>query len=783
MQSKTIIQMSIRNLVEYVLRKGDISLGFFSQSRLVEGTKAHQKIQNSRGKGYQKEVSITDEIVREEAILSLRGRIDGVFEKEGKTFIEEIKSTSQNLATLSDKSNENYWAQAKFYAFLYAKKHNLDVVNVQLTYYQIDTKQVKYFVEQMSFNELEEFCLVIIDQYLEWAVILSDWLKIRSQSIDGLNFPFPTYRKGQEKMVKIVEEVLSKEKTFFCQAPTGIGKTIGALYPSIKLLERNFDSKIFYLTAKTTTRFIAEETLEILRSAGLKLKSTTITAKAKICFKEKDMCDPNYCEYARGHFNRINGAIKDIFQEDAFTREIIEKYAKKHRVCPFEFSLDLTLWSDCVVCDYNYAFDPRVFLKRFFAEENGEYTFLIDEAHNLVDRARKMFSAGLLKKPVLSLRRKVKEEIPELSKILNKINQYFIKIRKKCETSEFRYIAQKELPEEELFKLLRKFSSIASDWLELNIPTEYRDELLELFFDVRNFLRTAEDYDDHYVTYYRKYRNNVIVKLFCMDPSKLLKKAINRGKTAIFYSATLSPIDYFAYLLGGGDESTKMQLPSPFPRENLALLLADHISTRYVDREQSYKEIADLILKVTLPKIGNYLIYFPSYEYLENVLEAFESIRNDSELIVQTQGMTEEEREGFLDKFSKFGTKTLIGFAVMGGIFGEGIDLIGEKLSGAVVVGVGLPKISLEQDLIKDHFDTVKGKGFLYAYTFPGMNKVMQAAGRVIRTEKDQGVVLLIGDRYSTSTYTKLFPESWQDVRLINNKNQLSKMIESFWEE
>jgi len=315
------------------------------------------------------------------------------------------------------------------------------------------------------------------------------------------------------------------------------------------------------------------------------------------------------------------------------------------------------------------------------------------------------------------------------------------------------------------------------------IRDRYRDELLELFFDVRNFLRTAEDYDDHYVTYYRKYRNNVIVKLFCMDPSKLLKKAINRGKTAIFYSATLSPIDYFAYLLGGGDESTKMQLPSPFPRENLALLLADHISTRYVDREQSYKEIADLILKVTLPKIGNYLIYFPSYEYLENVLEAFESIRNDSELIVQTQGMTEEEREGFLDKFSKFGTKTLIGFAVMGGIFGEGIDLIGEKLSGAVVVGVGLPKISLEQDLIKDHFDTVKGKGFLYAYTFPGMNKVMQAAGRVIRTEKDQGVVLLIGDRYSTSTYTKLFPESWQDVRLINNKNQLSKMIESFWEE
>ena len=783
MDNKTIIQTSIRNLVEYVLRKGDISYGFFSQSRLVEGTKVHQKIQGSRGKDYQKEVHIAEDIIRKNAIISLRGRIDGVFEKESLTFIEEIKSTSQNFIGLSKESNENYWAQAKFYAFLYARKHKMEEINVQLTYYQINTKQIKLFTIRYSLQELEKFCLNIIDQYLEWAVTLSNWLKKRSSSINNLSFPFPSFRKGQEKMIKIVEEVLSEKNKLLCQAPTGIGKTIGAVYPSIKLLRTSFDSKIFYLTAKTTTRFIAEETLDILRKAGLSLKSVSITAKAKICFKEKDICDPNYCEYARGHFNRVNTAIKDIFQEEAFTKSIIEKYARKHKVCPFELSLDLALWSDCIICDYNYAFDPRVFLKRFFAEEKGDYTFLIDEAHNLVDRARKMFSAELLKKPILKLRRATKEVIPEISKILNKINQYMIKIRKKCEEKEHFYIVQKELPDEELLKMLRKFSNLTSDWLELNIPTDFREELLELFFDVRNFLRVAEEYDSYYVTYFRKYRSNVMIKLYCIDPSKLLKKALNRGNTAIFYSATLTPLDYFAYLLGGDKGSTKMQLPSPFPKENLALMIEDHISTRYVDREQSYKEVADLILRVTKPKIGNYLIYFPSYVYLENVLEEFEEVKEEAEIIVQTKGMTEQQRIEFLEKFSNFGKTTLIGFAVMGGIFGEGIDLIGEKLSGAVVVGVGLPKVSLEQNLIKDYFDAENGKGFLFAYTFPGMNKVMQAVGRVIRTEKDQGVVLLIGDRYSTNTYTKLFPEAWQNIKLINNKKQLSKMIESFWEE
>jgi DNA excision repair protein ERCC-2 len=398
-----------------------------------------------------------------------------------------------------------------------------------------------------------------------------------------------------------------------------------------------------------------------------------------------------------------------------------------------------------------------------------------------VDRARKMFSAVLSKESILKLRRETKAELPELSKVLHKINRYMIKIRKRCEQIKHGYYAQKELPEEELFTLLRKFSSLASDWLELNNPTQFRDELLEQFFEIRNFILVANEYDECYVTYFRKQRNNVIIKLYCIDPSKKLKKALNKGKSSIFYSATLTPLDYYIYLLGGDSESTQLQLPSPFPRENLALLLADYISTRYHDREFSYKEIAELIQNVTNPKTGNYLVFFPSYEYLENVLEEYGDIMGDVKLIVQFQGMTERQREEYLANFSTFGKKTLIGFAVMGGIFGEGIDLIGEKLSGAVIVGVGLPKLSLEQDQIKAYFNTKNGKGFLFAYTFPGMNKVMQAAGRVIRTENDRGVVLLIGDRYSTYTYNKLFPESWRFIKIIDNKIQLSEMTTRFW--
>ena len=781
MSIKPIINVSVRNLVEYVMQEGDISFVFFKQSRMTEGTKAHQKVQNSRGKDYKKEVTISSTIDRKGCILNIKGRIDGILEKDKITYIEEIKSTTQKLELLKNESNPKYWAQAKIYAYLYCKQNKIKSVGVQLTYFNIESQKTRFFSEIFELKHLETFCLEIIDKYLNWASTLGNWLITRRKSIGSLDFPFPQFRKGQENLIKVASETIKKQSKLFCQAPTGIGKTIATTYPAVKLMGEDFDSKIFYLTAKTTTRFIAEETLDIMRKTGLKLKSVTITAKAKICFKKDVICDPSYCEYAKGHFNRINDAIQDIYEEDAFTQQAIEKYAQKHKVCPFEFSLDLSNWSDCVICDYNYVFDPRVYLRRFFFEEKGDFVFLVDEAHNLVDRAREMFSAVLTKKTILKLSRQTKEQSPELSTVLKKMNQYMISFRKLCEQNGNYFHVQAEMPNKEFLKTLRRFNRKAEDWLELNKPSDFNEDLLELYFDVRNFLRVSEDYNHQFITYFRKYGGEVVVKLFCIDPSKLLRNALNRGKSAVFFSATLTPLDYFSQLLGGDNMSTKMALPSPFPEENLCLMVADRISTRYRDRLFSYDEVAEIINHVVQGKIGNYLVFFPSYEYMEEVLLEYEKLETNEEIIVQETGMTEKAREQFLGRFSDFGEKTLVGFVVMGGIFGEGIDLIGEKLSGAVVVGVGLPKIGLERDLIKGHFDRVNQKGFFYAYTYPGMNKVLQAAGRVIRTENDRGVVILIGDRYSTNTYKKLIPASWNSITRITSKENLLHRIKHFW--
>ena len=782
MVSKPTVKVSVRNMISYVLRKGDISVGYFQRSRLAEGTKGHQYVQKKRGPKYRKEVSVKELIERDKCILHLGGRIDGVFEKNGQTVIEEIKTTQRTLSSIKENSNESYWAQAICYGYIYAKQNNLKIIIIQLTYFNLDTKKTRSFVKTYKLDELKTKCLDIVDKYLVWAFTVFKWLETRNKSIKTVKFPFPSYRKGQDKMVKVTTDVLKNHQKLFCQAPTGIGKTVAVLYPAIKSLNKDLDSKIFYLTAKTTTRFIAEETLDILRKKSLKLKSVTITAKAKICFKEKDNCDPVYCEYARGHFDRVNNAIEDIYTQDSFTREKIEKYSKKHQVCPFELSLDLALWSDCIICDYNYAFDPRVYLKRFFMEEKGDFTFLIDEAHNLVGRSREMFSADIMKKPILTLRRATKTAVPKLSSLLNKLNQYMIAARKLCEKNGTYSYVQKPLPSKEFIANLRMFCRKAEEWLELNIDSSFRDNLLEFYFDARNFLRVVEDYDQRFLTYFKKYKNNVRIRLYCLDPSKLLKKALKKGKNAIFFSATLTPASYFQELLGGDHNSAKLLLSSPFPRENLGLYVADYISTKYTMREHSYEEIAKLVTVIAKSKTGNFLMFFPSYAYMEEVFQHFIKLTVKAKIIKQTPGMTENERESFLDEFSKFGKKSLIGFVVMGGIFGEGIDLIGEKLSGAVIVGVGLPKVGLEQNLLKEYFDKKNGKGFLFAYTYPGMNRVLQAIGRVIRTETDRGVVLLIGDRYSSSTYLKLFPKHWDIVPRISGKEDLARKTKNFWE-
>lgn len=780
MELKQRIRESVRNLVEFILRTGDIDSGFVgtSNNRALEGTRIHKKVQNSSGGNYESEVILRYDIEYEDYILSLEGRADGIIKDSGAVTIDEIKSTTSPLEKIDENFNPLHWAQAKCYAFIYAEQNQLSSINVQLTYYQIDTDEIKRIVKEFKFKELKQFFFDLIEKYFIWTEMQHKWNIKRDISIKELSFPHENYRKGQRELAVAAYKTIVNGKKLYAQAPTGIGKTISTVFPAVKAMGEGHISKIFYLTAKTITRTVAGEAFSLMREKGLHIKTVVLTAKDKICFKEKATCNPESCEYAKGHYDRVNDAIMDILtNEDELNREIIEKYAQNHCVCPFEFSLDLTLWADAVICDYNYVFDPSVSLKRFFAEKGGDYAFLIDEAHNLVDRAREMYSSELYKKPFLDFKREVKATYPKLSKVLNKINQYMLEIKKKCNSDGY-YI--KEEFDSEIYFHLKKFITECEEYLLKNKNAENYEEYLNLYFDALAFIRICELYDDRYITYAEKVNGDVKLKLYCLDPSHLLKETLKKGRAAIFFSATLIPMDYHKYILGGEDDDYTIYLNSPFPIENRCILVADSISTKYRYREGSYSDIVEYISSVLNAKKGNYLIFFPSYQYMNKVYELFTEKYPEYETYIQEPNMTEEEREDFLELFELDKDKNVIGFCVLGGIFSEGIDLKYDRLIGVIVVGVGLPQICLERDIIKDYFNKVNNLGYEYSYMYPGMTKVLQAAGRLIRTEEDRGIILLLDERFVYSNYQRLFPKEWFPYIRVNNDN-IERHLCEFW--
>ena len=775
------IKISVRNLIEFVLRSGNLDSRFMGSSRAVEGTKAHSKIQKSYSENYSAEVTLRYSVPYEELMITVEGRADGILQEEDTFIIDEIKSTTQSLDMIDEEYNQLHWAQAKCYAFIYGQEHSLEEVGVQLTYYQLDTEEIKYFRKTFLLHELKQFFNDLIDQYFTWARFTHDWQLKRDASIKMLSFPFESYRKGQRDFAKAVYRTVVDGKRLFAQAPTGIGKTVSALFPTIKAMGEGHTSKIFYLTAKTINRQVAEEAFSKMHGRGLLFKSVTLTAKDKICFKEESTCNPEQCEYAKGHFDRVNDALRALLhQEQLLTREKIEAYSREYHICPFEFSLDLTLWADAVVCDYNYAFDPRVYLKRFFAEEGGDYTFLVDEAHNLVDRSREMFSAELYKRPFLDLKRIFQSKSPTISKTLNQLNKVMLIYKKYLE--EENQPIHKENPKD-LYLPLHKFIKEAEEWLTKNENQEGYEELLDLYFSCHTFLRIAEFYDERYVTYIEQGQKDIKVKLFCLDPSYLLRNALRRGRSAILFSATLTPLPYFREILGGDEEDKLLRLSSPFDRTNLCLSIADRISTKYKDREDSYDAIVDYIYGTIQRKKGNYFVFFPSYQYMDKVYQLFGDKYPEINTLLQEASMGEEAREQFLLQFQSHNDRSLVGFAVLGGIFSEGIDLVGDRLVGAIIIGVGLPQISLERDIIMDYFQEKHHLGYEYAYMYPGMNKVLQGAGRVIRSESDQGVVLLIDERFRHSRYQKLFPPEWSAHDSVHNLKDLDLTLDLFWKQ
>jgi DNA excision repair protein ERCC-2 len=789
MSSKRNVKISVRNLVEFVLRSGDLISTFTGSSRMVDGGKIHRKIQQSQGSEYEPEVSLSISVERPGVTLHIGGRADGVIVTKGETgneqvTIDEIKSITVELEIVEEWHNPQYWAQAKCYAYIYALQHGLTAINVQISYCQAVTLEIKTFKQRYSFEELSTFFDALITQYALWAERVGDWIEIRDTSARQIEFPFASFRNGQRQLAVAVYKTLTVGRKLYAQAPTGTGKTIATIFPAVKALGMGYIEKVFFLTAKTVTRQLAEEAFNRLRQAGLRFKTITLTAKEKICFMPGAACTPEECPYAKAYYDRIGLALNDCWGLEAFTREVIEQQARKHMICPFEFSLDLALWADAVICDYNYVFDPRVYLKRFFDENTVQNCILVDEAHNLVDRAREMYSAEITKQAFMDLKKSIKDKLPRLAKAIGKINSFLVKTGKLC--VEKSAVGQpdycvREQPLTDMFPLLRKYTSLAEEWLAKNEPSDYREELLDIYFKVYAFLRTADMYDERYVTYVEKVEKDVKLKHFCVDPSYLLRQALARGRAAVFFSATLTPLEYFWEMLGGEEGDCKIAVASPFARENLCLLVATNISTTYKTRENTYDEVVDSITAAIEARAGNYLVFLPSYRYMDEVYQRF-CLKNPLTRIIRQVGeMAEEERLEFLRQFSGDNAVTLVGFAVMGGIFGEGIDLAGERLLGAIVVGVGLPQVCLEREIIRKWFDNNGRQGFEYAYVYPGMNKVLQAAGRVIRTENDRGLVLLIDDRFFQSRYRRLFPTEWYGAVGVKTAGSIADRANRFW--
>ncbi len=781
--STRLLKTSVRALVGFVLRSGDlVSGGFGNPDRLVEGTRGHQRVQRARPEHYQAEVPLSYRVEVDNLELEINGRVDGLLVEDDTVLVEEIKTTEGALDPDMD-DVPVHWAQAKVYASILAIQHELEQVDVQLTYVQLESMERHEDRRTFTRRALLDFFEDLIERYMHWARIYHSWCSERDVTIETLQFPFPDYRPGQRALAVATYRAIENDGRVFAQAPTGIGKTISTLFPAVKALGLGHAEKLFYLTAKTIGRTVAEKAVDDMRASGVQLKSLTLTARDKICFKPNggSSCDPDQCSFAIGYFDRINDALEDAFQHDAFTRARIEEYAQKHQVCPFEFSLDLSLWSDIIICDYNYVFDPRAHLKRFFEEEGGRYAFLIDEAHNLVDRAREMFSADLYKSEILGLRRLVAKDQPSLGKLLGDINKYLLGLGKKVEKEgDGSAWIDPQLPKEILPKL-EKFLRETERVLSRGAGLLYFDALIDVYFRALAFTRIAELYDERYTTYAEKEHKEVYLRLYNIDPSKNIRDALRRGASAVFFSATLTPLDYFRQILGGDEDDPLLSLDSPFPRDNLRLLLADQIETTYKKREASYGEVAESIAVAASQRTGNYLAFFPSYRYMQEVAERFAESHPDIDILVQETSMPEHRREEFLAVFAEDNAQTTVGFAVMGGIFGEGIDLVGDRLVGAVIVGVGLPQICLERDLIRHYFDGADLPGFDYAYTFPGMNRVLQAAGRVIRTDADRGIVLLLDRRFDQPRYRRLFPPFWHGVHTVRSGEEIGHMLEHFW--
>lgn len=753
------IKDSVRNLVEFCLKDGDLDNRFTTSARAVEGTRAHQKLQADNLEiydNYKSEVYLTYDFVVDNITLSIEGRADGIIVENNKIIIEEIKSTYKKYSYIDD-LNELHWAQAKVYGFIYCSQNDVDEVTIRLSYVQLDDNEVKSFEKRFLFIELKKFIDKIINYYINFAKLIYENKKKRDETIKSVVFPFEEYREGQRRLINIVYNTIKEQEILFAQAPTGIGKTISTIFPAVKAIGEGKGKRIIYLTSKVVNREVANEAINKLREEGLYFSSITLTAKEKACCNNVFDCNPEVCKYAKGYYGKVRKVISEIINNVGdISYEVLRDYAEKYEVCPFELSLDVSLYCDAVICDYNYIFDPSVSIGRITESEGN--IVLVDEAHNLIDRSRNMYSSSLDKASILECRKITKGKLNKISSVLNKINSFFIEIRNECEDKQKEWFYENEEPKS-LIKLIKLFIKESEQVLARGSKFEGYDQILQLYFDMYSFMTISQMYDKNYVTIVKNKDKNVYLNLFCVNTADNLKKCIDKCYAVIFFSATFSPITYYIKMLGGNDNTYRVKLSSPFEKSNLKTYIAP-INIRYSYRKHTLPLVLKKVEGFVNSKIGNYIIFCPSYAYLDMMWDEINKYNFENfKVMKQNFNMTDEEKKQFLNMFKE--QDNLLVFCVLGGMFSEGIDLPGEQLIGCTIIGVGYPKIDVENEIIKEFY---KENGYDYAYIYPGINKVQQAAGRVIRTENDKGRILLIDERFVSAKYGALLPKEWYPI-------------------
>jgi len=768
--------INITDLVSFLYRSGDLTSDTFQNVKMPEGTKAHQYVQSQYLSDDEKEVSIRFLWSNHEDSVLVTGRIDGVLYRNKALILEEIKSTRKNIHDLLFEPKNEHLAQLKLYAFMYMHQHQLKDIDGRICYIQIADGQTRYFDESFDIELLQSFFDASIIQYLQWMKWMDAHYLSLEKSIASLVFPFAFYRRGQREMMSAVYQSMMESYILYTIAPTGIGKTMAALFSSIKSLHKN-NEKIFYLTAKSQGKQVALDCMEMLFEAGLTARTLEITSKDTICFLPKKECDPEKCIYARGFFDRLNHATHDILNHETFiNKEILISYAHKHTLCPFEYSLEISLYSDVLILDYNYVFDPKIRLIRFFDESNFQPKLLVDEAHNMVSRSRDMYSATLIYSDFIVLRKIANKLKPSIRYAINKVIHQW-------DT----FIFSMDGPFKNMGRLQDEFIESIENLMK-KIELSLREnphypkkaDIMEIYLTLLSFIKINQWYGPTYVTNLEKHEDSYKLTLQCLDASAFLLETLKQTTYgSVFFSATLYPIDYYMTLISQGHGET-LKIKSPFPSDHLKLIMFDSISTRFTDRKESIIDIVSIINSVVEAKKGNYIVFFPSYHYLQMILDVLPESLN-ADVLIQENKMDGDLRQKMMERFKQTSLRSQLALFVMGGMFSEGIDYLGDMLHGVIIVGVGLPLIHPVNDQLKDYYQEKFNKGFDYAYTYPGMNKVIQAVGRVIRSQNDRGIAVLIDDRFLKKTYRLLYPKEWQHVDIMKKPKYLKSRLLDFW--